>query len=269
MKKILLITGVHPDEKYSKLLCHEIKRLMSDGKDFFINVVEFPTSRFNSRNVELNLNREEDQDLLAKIYDILTSIYSHSNDYDLILDVHNSPNINNCILISQKNKYINLSISNPSSREFLIHNCVTRSTNFRSISTILREDKKKLSFTIEIDGTDNTLIKDDDIKFIKNCIISLSESELIDASNNNDVPILNTVLSNESILHTAILKHHIEIDEILKIKQLNKYQIESINSFEHLEMYDKYFQSDTINIIPVGFAFNDDNNVILEFRIKG
>lgn len=269
MKKILLITGVHPDEKYSKLLCHEIKRLMSDGKDFFINVVEFPTSRFNSRNVELNLNREEDQDLLAKIYDILTSIYSHSNDYDLILDVHNSPNINNCILISQKNKYINLSISNPSSREFLIHNCVTRSTNFRSISTILREDKKKLSFTIEIDGMDNTLIKDDDIKFIKNCIISLSESELIDASNNNDVPILNTVLSNESILHTAILKHHIEIDEILKIKQLNKYQIESINSFEHLEMYDKYFQSDTINIIPVGFAFNDDNNVILEFRIKG
>lgn len=269
MKKILLITGVHPDEKYSKLLCHEIKRLMSDGKDFFINVVEFPTSRFNSRNVELNLNREEDQDLLAKIYDILTSIYSHSNDYDLILDVHNSPNINNCILISQKNKYINLSISNPSSREFLIHNCVTRSTNFRSISTILREDKKKLSFTIEIDGMNNTLISDNDIKFIKNCIISLSESELIDASNNNDVPILNTVLSNESILHTAILKHHIEIDEILKIKQLNKYQIESINSFEHLEMYDKYFQSDTINIIPVGFAFNDDNNVILEFRIKG
>ena len=34
-------------------------------------------------------------------------------------------------------------------------------------------------------------------------------------------------------------------------------------------MYEKYFQSDTINIIPVGFAFNDDNNVILEFRIKG
>ena len=267
MKKIILITGVHPDEKYSKLLCHEIKRLMSDGKDFFINVVEFPTSRFNSRNVELNLNREEDQDLLAKIYDILTSIYSHSNDYDLILDVHNSPNINNCILISQKNKYINLSVNDTSSREFLIHNCVTRSTNFRSISTILREDKKRLSFTIEIDGMDNTLIKDDDIKFIKNCIISLSESKLIDTSNNDDD--LNTVLSNESILHTAILKHHIEINEILKIKQLNKYQIDSINSFEHLEMYDKYFQSDTINIIPVGFAFNADNNVILEFRIKG
>lgn len=267
MKKILLITGVHPDEKYSKLLCHEIKRLMSDGKNFFINVIEFPTSRFNSRNVELNLNREEDQDLLSEIYRILTNIYTLSNDYDLILDVHNSPNINNCILISQKNKYINLSVNNSSSREFLIHNCVTRSTNFRSISTILREDKKVLSFTIEIDGMANTLIKDDDIKFIKNCIISLSESELIDTSNNDDV--LNTVLSNESILHTAILKHHIEINEILKIKQLSKYQIDSINSFEHLEMYDKYFPSDTINIIPVGFALNDDNNVILEFRIKG
>ena len=266
MKKILLITGVHPDEKYSKLLCHEIKRLMSDGKEFYIDIVEFPTSRFNSRNIELNLNREEDQILLSLIGSILNNIYSASNDYDLILDIHNSPNINNCILISQKNEYMNLSNSNDSSRGFLINNCVTRLTNFRSISTILREDKKILSFTIEIDGMDNTLIKDSDIMFIKNCIISLSESKIIDNSNKDAV---NTILSNESILHTAILKHHIEIDEILKIKQLNRYQIESINSFEHSEMYDKYFQSDTINIIPVGFAFNDVNNVILEFRIKG
>ena len=83
-----------------KYLLKDLSKTFSNSPyiidSFELNLKESPIKR----DLSFNLNRIEDHQLIFKFNQKIKKLYNSINNYDIIIDLHNSPNIENLNLIS-------------------------------------------------------------------------------------------------------------------------------------------------------------------------
>ena len=184
--KVLLVHSMHPEETYSKKVCNKIKEYFDiQEPNFEIHIMDaldkINTNKefLKQREIKLNLNRYVDFKNLIQLSDNLKNIYEQENEYQLVLDVHNSFNCKNCVLYSYTNKDVVVDLKDnntnliKNSEDFFSTNFVKRKTEFQSLATFLREEKNINAYTIEINHLENEKIIYDDFKFLEDCIKNL------------------------------------------------------------------------------------------------
>ena len=163
--KVLLVHSMHPEETYSKKVCNKIKEYFDiQEPNFEIHIMDaldkINTNKefLKQREIKLNLNRYVDFKNLIQLSDNLKNIYEQENEYQLVLDVHNSFNCKNCVLYSYTNKDVVVDLKDnntnliKNSEDFFSTNFVKRKTKFQSLATFLREEKNitQLDLALEI-----------------------------------------------------------------------------------------------------------------------
>ena len=87
-----------------KYLLKDLSKTFSNSPytidSFELNLKESPIKR----DLSFNLNRIEDHQLIFKFNQKIKKLYNSINNYDIIIDLHNSPNIENLNLISFSEK---------------------------------------------------------------------------------------------------------------------------------------------------------------------
>lgn len=188
--KVLLVHSMHPEETLSNILCNKVKEYFNRYESNFevhvmnaLDKIETSKEFLSQREIKLNLNRYIDFKNLMYLSDNLKNIYELNEDYDLVLDVHNSFGCKNCILYSYTNKNICIDLKNTDDQhdeDFFKTNFVKRLTKFQSLATFLREEKFINAYTIEINHSVNKKIFYEDFKFLEDCIKNLHNYKIED-----------------------------------------------------------------------------------------
>lgn len=174
--KVLLITGAHNNEEYAKYLVNNTTLLYTLGvsvRTFSMDLEDTPVSR----DVPINLNRVKDHEIVYNLAQKLNELYTLIKQYDIIIDIHNSQNIENLNLISFSDES-NPSFQNWASKYKLKTNFVYRKTKFNTISGYAR-DNGKIAVTCEINGMNpfgiSTSQKNKDTNFLIDTIYDCVE----------------------------------------------------------------------------------------------
>ena len=217
--RILLISGAHNNEEYVKYLLKDLSKTFSNSPytidSFELNLKESPIKR----DLSFNLNRIEDHQLIFKFNQKIKKLYNSINNYDIIIDLHNSPNIENLNLISfseksEKHFHTWKSLQNLKT-PFLFRKAI-----FNTISGYAR-DLNKVSVTCEIGGMSPFMVapskKAKDLKFIQDTIddcIDIYQSQF-------DPKRTLSVFDETKILYEIDLKENFS-ENPSKILKLNK-----------------------------------------------
>jgi succinylglutamate desuccinylase len=169
---ILLISGAHGNEERVKLILedylHYTIRETKKFTNYNITIFQIPNES-KTRDVHFNLNRMDQVDKMKELSYKMDELKNHIQQYDIILDLHNSEICQNLLLVSSKNKP-NWKVS----KEKYLDMVVWRESAFESISEYARK-LGKIAFTVEFGGmvsnTERTPKKD--IEFL-NKVIKLS-----------------------------------------------------------------------------------------------
>ena len=174
--KVLLITGAHNNEEYAKYLVDNTSLLDTLGvtvRTFSMNLEDTPVSR----DISINLNRIKDHEMVYNLAQKLNELYALIKQYDIIIDIHNSQNIENLNLISFSDES-DPSFQNWASKYKLKTNFVYRRTKFNTISGYAR-DNGKIAVTCEINGMNpfsiSTSQKNKDTNFLIDTIYDCVE----------------------------------------------------------------------------------------------
>ena len=174
--KVLLITGAHNNEEYAKYLVDNTSLLDTLGvtvRTFSMDLEDTPVSR----DIPINLNRIKDHEMVYNLAQKLNELYALIKQHDIIIDIHNSQNIENLNLISFSDES-NPSFQNWASKYKLKTNFVYRRTKFNTISGYAR-DNGKIAITCEINGMNpfgiSTTQKNKDTNFLIDTIYDCVE----------------------------------------------------------------------------------------------
>ena len=174
--KVLLVTGAHNNEEYAKYLVDNTSLLDTLGvtvRTFSMNLEDTPVSR----DISINLNRIKDHEMVYNLAQKLNELYALIKQYDVIIDIHNSQNIENLNLISFSDES-NLSFKDWASNYKLKTDFVYRRTKFNTISGYAR-DNGKIAVTCEINGMNpfgiSTTQKNKDTNFLIDTIYDCVE----------------------------------------------------------------------------------------------
>ena len=174
--KVLLITGAHNNEEYAKYLVDNTSLLDTLGvtvRTFSMNLEDTPVSR----DISINLNRIKDHEMVYNLAQKLNELYALIKQYDVIIDIHNSQNIENLNLISFSDES-DLSFKDWASNYKLKTDFVYRRTKFNTISGYAR-DNGKIAVTCEINGMNpfgiSTTQKNKDTNFLIDTIYDCVE----------------------------------------------------------------------------------------------
>lgn len=174
--KVLLVTGAHNNEEYAKYLVDNTSLLDTLGvtvRTFSMDLEDTPVSR----DIPINLNRIKDHEMVYNLAQKLNELYALIKQYDVIIDIHNSQNIENLNLISFSDES-NPSFQNWASKYKLKTNFVYRRTKFNTISGYAR-DNGKIAITCEINGMNpfgiSTSQKNKDTNFLIDTIYDCVE----------------------------------------------------------------------------------------------
>ena len=174
--KVLLITGAHNNEEYAKYLVDNTSLLDTLGvtvRTFSMNLEDTPVSR----DISINLNRIKDHEMVYNLAQKLNELYALIKQYDVIIDIHNSQNIENLNLISFSDES-DLSFKDWASNYKLKTDFVYRRTKFNTISGYAR-DNGKIAVTCEINGMNpfgiSTTQKNKDTNFLIDTIYDCIE----------------------------------------------------------------------------------------------
>ena len=174
--KVLLVTGAHNNEEYAKYLVDNTSLLDTLGvtvRTFSMDLEDTPVSR----DVPINLNRIKDHEMIYNLAQKLNELYALIKQHDIIIDIHNSQNIENLNLISFSDES-NPSFQNWASKYKLKTNFVYRRTKFNTISGYAR-DNGKIAITCEINGMNpfgiSTSQKNKDTNFLIDTIYDCVE----------------------------------------------------------------------------------------------
>ena len=174
--KVLLVTGAHNNEEYAKYLVDNTSLLDTLGvtvRTFSMDLEDTPVSR----DIPINLNRIKDHEMIYNLAQKLNELYTLIKQHDIIIDIHNSQNIENLNLISFSDES-NPSFQNWASKYKLKTNFVYRRTKFNTISGYAR-DNGKIAITCEINGMNpfgiSTSQKNKDTNFLIDTIYDCVE----------------------------------------------------------------------------------------------
>ena len=174
--KVLLITGAHNNEEYAKYLVDNTSLLDTLGvtvRTFSMDLEDTPVSR----DIPINLNRIKDHEMVYNLAQKLNELYALIKQHDIIIDIHNSQNIENLNLISFSDES-NPSFQNWASKYKLKTNFVYRRTKFNTISGYAR-DNGKIAVTCEVNGMNpfgiSTTQKNKDTNFLIDTIYDCVE----------------------------------------------------------------------------------------------
>lgn len=265
MKKVLLITGIHPDEKYSRMVCEQFVSMYSYKYD--IDVIDLGISS-DSRTVEFNLNRLSDISELLHVAEKLQRILEYPYEYDIILDVHNSKDIRNCILFSNYSNKFQLYVPKYNVN-WVSNNIIHRRVKFNTISSYLRESFKLNAYTIEINRMNSSGVFTKDVKFLNSCVENLKRAVLSDSSLMPDT--LFPTLNNSNEMYLIKFKHEIDNLETFDNFVVTKSQIEGIwRGIDDKSILNELFINNstlTVNIVGAG-KDSTTNNSVIECTIK-
>ena len=174
--KVLLITGAHNNEEYAKYLVDNTSLLDTLGvtvRTFSMDLEDTPVSR----DIPINLNRIKDHEMVYNLAQKLNELYALIKQYDIIIDIHNSQNIENLNLISFSDES-DLSFKDWASNYKLKTDFVYRRTKFNTISGYAR-DNGKIAVTCEVNGMNpfgiSTTQKNKDTNFLIDTIYDCVE----------------------------------------------------------------------------------------------
>ena len=174
--KVLLITGAHNNEEYAKYLVDNTSLLDTLGvtvRTFSMDLEDTPVSR----DIPINLNRIKDHEMVYNLAQKLNELYALIKQYDVIIDIHNSQNIENLNLISFSDES-DLSFKDWASNYKLKTDFVYRRTKFNTISGYAR-DNGKIAVTCEVNGMNpfgiSTTQKNKDTNFLIDTIYDCVE----------------------------------------------------------------------------------------------
>ena len=174
--KVLLITGAHNNEEYAKYLVDNTSLLDTLGvtvRTFSMDLEDTSVSR----DIPINLNRIKDHEMVYNLAQKLNELYALIKQYDVIIDIHNSQNIENLNLISFSDES-DLSFKDWASNYKLKTDFVYRRTKFNTISGYAR-DNGKIAVTCEINGMNpfgiSTTQKNKDTNFLIDTIYDCVE----------------------------------------------------------------------------------------------
>ena len=167
--KVLLITGIHGNEERTILIAEElIKKYpkLQDPGQFDIDIVHL-NSGFKQRDVQFNLNRIDQVELLKTINTKIQTIITSIKNYDIVLDLHNSEICSNKLLVSYQKDLPDWYVYN---KKYL-NDVIWRKSDFVSISEYARQCGK-ISFTVEFGGmvSQTQKVPKNDLKFLKRAI---------------------------------------------------------------------------------------------------
>lgn len=249
MVKVLLVTCVHPNELNTKQVCEAVKKRMGDC--YSIHIYAMPTTRFSEREISLNLNRETDINSLLELADSIKELKSIASNYDLVLDVHNSPDIMNCVLATNIADGERFEISRSYNSHDVVAWCetyvITRQTQFLPISGMLRRDCNVKAYTAEISKMERNVINEDDVDFLISAIINLSEVSEKRTIDIVDRESLDWYEPKLPVLRTIVLKHEIDVSAGERIRLVPS-QIETIDG----ESPYKFINSEFVTVRNVG-----------------
>ena len=172
--KVLLIVGIHGNEERTKRIMLDSllifnNRNMTENLDIdFFDI----SSDSIGRDVAFNLNRLDEIDRLSYISMQMQSLKNHIQNYDIILDLHNSEICKNVLLVSSgnfknpgKNDYTKWKIDKANKKYKKM--VIWRESKFVSISEYAR-NLGKISFTVEFNGmnTNKKFTPKKDINFL-------------------------------------------------------------------------------------------------------
>lgn len=174
--KVLLVTGAHNNEEYAKYLVDNTSLLDTLGvtvRTFSMDLEDTPVSR----DIPINLNRIKDHEMVYNLAQKLNELYALIKQYDIIIDIHNSQNIENLNLISFSDES-DLSFKDWASNYKLKTDFVYRRTKFNTISGYAR-DNGKIAVTCEVNGMNpfgiSTTQKNKDTNFLIDTIYDCVE----------------------------------------------------------------------------------------------
>ena len=165
--KVLLITGIHGNEERTILIANELlKKYPNLEYNYDITIVNLD-SGFKQRDVQFNLNRIDQVELLKTINTKIQTIISSIKNYDIVLDLHNSEICSNKLLVSYQKDLPDWYVY---SKKYL-KDVIWRRSEFVSISEYARQ-LDKISFTVEFGGmvSQTELVPRGDLKFLKRAI---------------------------------------------------------------------------------------------------
>lgn len=163
--KVLIITGLHGSEQYSKCVVEQFKlrKQIPNFKDSgFEGLMIYPDLELiffhreytkNQRELSLNMNNVDDINTLIRETQQMNILLELMEEADIVLDVHNSTNCDNLALVSIENEsylkkyndYFGNGRFNPNIP------LVWRYSKVQTISELARR-KGKLGLTLEIGG---------------------------------------------------------------------------------------------------------------------
>jgi len=169
--KVLLIVGIHGNEERTKRILLDsllVFNNKNENEDLDYDIDFFDISSGSTlRDVTFNLNRMDEVDNLIDISAKMQSLKNHIQNYDIILDLHNSEICKNILLVSSGN-FQNLNKwkidkINKKYRKMIIW----RESSFISISEFAR-NLGKVAFTVEFNGmnTNKKFTPKKDIDFL-------------------------------------------------------------------------------------------------------
>ena len=165
--KVLLIVGIHGNEERTILIADELLKKYPKLQDKFDFTIENLDSSFKQRDVQFNLNRIDQVELLKTINTKIQTIISSIKNYDIVLDLHNSEICSNKLLVSYQKDLPDWYVY---SKKYL-KDVIWRRSEFVSISEYARQ-LDKISFTVEFGGmvSQTQNVPKEDLKFLKRAI---------------------------------------------------------------------------------------------------
>lgn len=165
--KVLIITGIHGNEERTILIVDALLKKYPKLQDKFDITIENLDSGFKQRDLQFNLNRIDQVEQLKVINTKIQTILSSIDNYDIVLDLHNSEICSNKLLVSYQTNLPNWFVYN---KKYL-NDVIWRRSEFVSISEYARQ-RGKISFTVEFGGmvSQTQNVPKEDLKFLKRAI---------------------------------------------------------------------------------------------------
>ena len=165
--KVLIITGIHGNEERTILIAEELLKKYPNLQDKFDFTIVNLDSGFKQRDVQFNLNRIDQVELLKTINTKIQTIISSIKNHDIVLDLHNSEICSNKLLVSYQTDLPDWYVYN---KKYL-NDVIWRKSDFVSISEYARQCGK-ISFTVEFGGmvSQTQNVPKNDLKFLKRAI---------------------------------------------------------------------------------------------------
>lgn len=179
--KVLIITGLHGSEQYSKCVVenYKLRNRAPNFKDSgFEGLMLYPDLELvffhrqytkNQRELSLNMNNVEDINTLIREAQRMNMLLELIEEADIVLDVHNSINCDNLALVSIENEsYLKKYNDYFGDGRFSANiSLVWRYSKVQTVSELARR-KGKLGLTLEIGGMSYDFFNEADHRKINN-----------------------------------------------------------------------------------------------------